>query len=73
MGGPFPAKPTHSPPNEPGFRVSTSVDLDFVPNILSISQKMLKFAAANEPGGIYGIIYIWIDRESERASAFDIG
>ena len=40
-----------------GYR---SVDLDLVPNILNMCQKWLKFAAANEHGGIYIYIYIYM-------------
>ena len=40
-----------------GVQGHRSVDLDFVPNILKNVKKMLKFEAANEPGGIY--IYIF--------------
>ena len=43
-----------------GVQGHRSVDLDFVPNILKNVEKMLKFAAANEPASIY--IYIHIHR-----------
>ena len=43
-----------------GVQGHRSVDLDFVPTILNISQKMLKFAAANEPASIYIYIYMYV-------------
>ena len=43
-----------------GVQGHRSVDLDFATNIHKNIKKMLKFAAANEPGGIHIYIYIYI-------------